>query len=72
MTEREINIEKIKNLNLLHHLPTEYYNQALDYEKIGNKGKYVEYLNMAKDAIVSTSPGSTDSSNDMFITALVQ
>lgn len=33
MKEREKNIKKIESLELTHHLPTEYYNQALDYEK---------------------------------------
>ena len=69
MAEREINIEKIKELNLLHHLPTEYYNQALDYEKTGKNDKYVEYLNMAIEAIESTASDTRDTSNDMFIYA---
>lgn len=47
MAEREKNIEKIQELGLEHHLVTEYYNQALDYKKIGNEQRHLEYLNKA-------------------------
>ncbi len=67
MIEREKNIEKIESLGLMHHLPTEYYNQALDYEKIGNKIKYLEYLFKAKDAIDNSREQNMEISNEMYV-----
>ena len=69
MIEREKNIKKIESLGLLHHLPTEYYNQALDYEKIGNKIKYLEYLFKAKDAIDNSRENNLEISNEMYVYA---
>ncbi|NNF30770.1 MAG: sensor histidine kinase [Flavobacteriaceae bacterium] len=69
MIEREKNIKKIESLGLTHHLPTEYYNQALDYEKIGNKIKYLEYLFKAKDAIDNSRENNMEISNEMYIYA---
>ncbi|MCW5518945.1 sensor histidine kinase [Aureitalea sp. L0-47] len=69
MIEREKNIKKIESLGLLHHLPTEYYNQALDYEKIGNKIKYLEYLFKAKEAIDNSRDNDLEISNEMYVYA---
>jgi len=69
MIEREKNIKKIESLGLYHHLPTEYYNQALDYEKIGNKIKYLEYLFKAKEAIDNSRENNKEISNEMYIYA---
>jgi len=49
--ERDKNIEKIKELDLGHHLVVVYYNQALDYDKQGKKELYLEYLLKAEKAI---------------------
>ncbi|MEL6810140.1 MAG: sensor histidine kinase [Bacteroidota bacterium] len=51
--ERDKNIEKLKELELDHHLVPAYYNQALDYKKLGNNTRYLEYLLKAEDAINS-------------------
>jgi len=67
MSEREKNIKNIKNLDLVHHLPTEYYNQALDYKKIGNKKMHVEYLFKAKDAIAAAREKKEETNNEMYI-----
>ena len=69
MKEREKNLKKIESLELTHHLPTEYYNQALDYEKIGNKIKYLEYLFKAKDAIDNSRKNNLEISNEMYVYA---
>ncbi|MBL4662359.1 MAG: sensor histidine kinase [Flavobacteriaceae bacterium] len=49
--ERDKNIEKIQELGLDHHLVVVYYNQALDYNKLGDKDLYLEYLLKAENAI---------------------
>lgn len=69
MSEREKNIEKIKELDLLHHLPTEYYNQALDYKKIGNQKMYAEYLFKGKDAITEAREKNKGTNNEIYIYA---
>jgi signal transduction histidine kinase len=51
MEEREKNIAEIKKLGIEHHLATEYYNQALDYEQVGDEKKSMEYLLLAKDEL---------------------
>jgi len=67
MAERQENIELIKSLGLNHHLPTEYYNQSLDYRRIGNIAKYREYLFLAQDAIDYLRDKNLDVSNETFI-----
>ncbi|MEZ4874841.1 MAG: sensor histidine kinase [Flavobacteriaceae bacterium] len=42
--EREKNIQKLQELGLEHNLIPMYYNQALDYKKMGNKKLEEEYL----------------------------
>ncbi len=65
--EREINIEKIKELNLEHHLVTTYYNQALDYEKQGNKKQYLAYLLKAEESIYALPEGKINSTNKLYV-----
>ncbi|GAB5401117.1 MAG: hypothetical protein Aureis2KO_27020 [Aureisphaera sp.] len=67
--EREKNIEKIKELNLEHHLVTTYYNQALDYEKQGNKKRYLEYLLKAEEAIYAVPEGKVNNTNKIYVYA---
>ncbi len=67
MTERQKNIANILELGLLHHLPTEYYNQALDYEKIGNKEKYLEFLMKAESALSESIDKKEKTSNALYI-----
>lgn len=67
MMEREKNIANILKLNLLHHLPTEYYNQALDYEKTGNKRKYYEYLTKAENALGASNDKNEEAANALYI-----
>ena len=42
--ERQKNIQKIKELGLTHHLPVMYYNQSLDFKKLGKPHQQLEYL----------------------------
>ena len=73
MNERLKNIDKIISLGLRHHLPTEYYNQALDYQKTGKKAKYEEYLFKALGALEDSRARDEDLSNEVFIyTELVE
>ncbi|MDC8005927.1 histidine kinase [Aureisphaera galaxeae] len=67
--EREKNIEKIKELNLEHHLVTTYYNQALDYQKQGNKQLYLENLLKAEDAIYAVPEGKVNNTNKIYVYA---
>lgn len=67
MIEREKNIANILELNLLHHLPTEYYNQALDYEKTGNKKKYMEFLMKAEATLSESIDKNEETSNALYI-----
>lgn len=69
MTEREKNIENVTSLGLIHHLPTEYYNQALDYLKIGNAEMYTEYLFKALDAVKDAELENAEVTNAIFIYA---
>lgn len=50
ISEREKNISKILELGLEHHLATEYYNQALDFEKVGESTKHIEFLRKSLEA----------------------
>lgn len=49
--EREKNIQKLKELGLEKNIPIMYYNQALDYKKMGKKNLQIEYLLKAYDYI---------------------
>ncbi len=49
--EREKIIEKLQQLKLNEFLAVEYYNQALDYKKMGNKKLHLEYLNKAVEIL---------------------
>ena len=42
--ERDKNIQKLKELGLEKNIPVMYYNQALDYKKMGKKKLEIEYL----------------------------
>lgn len=42
--ERDKNIQKLKELGLEKNIPVMYYNQALDYKKMGKKNLHIEYL----------------------------
>ncbi|WP_310991519.1 sensor histidine kinase [Aequorivita marina] len=48
--ERDALIEKMKSLKLNSLLPNEYYNQALDYKKMGKRDLELKYLLMAKES----------------------
>lgn len=67
MEERQNNIEKIIALGLKHHLPTEYYNQALDFQKMGNQQKYEEFLFKALGSLEESRAKDEDLSNELFI-----
>ncbi|MCT8339597.1 sensor histidine kinase [Flavobacteriaceae bacterium TK19130] len=58
--ERQKLIETLKNLENQRYLVTEYYNQALDYAKIGATDKELRYLGMALDLLNDTDPDETD------------
>ncbi|HAT63139.1 MAG TPA: hypothetical protein DCS66_00860 [Flavobacteriaceae bacterium] len=49
--EREKNIQKLKELGLEKNIPIMYYNQALDYKKMGKRNLQIEYLLKAYDYI---------------------
>ncbi len=52
MEERQKNIEKIIELNLdKKHLVGEYYNQSLDYAKLGDQRSHLKYLQLAEEAL---------------------
>lgn len=65
--ERKKNIEKIKELKLDHHLVVVYYNQALDYNKLGNKALYLEYLLKAESAMDLVSTENVNSWNKIMV-----
>ena len=53
--EREKNIKKIQDLGLQQHLLVMYYNQALDYKKLGNNQLHLSYLKKAYDLLMDSS-----------------
>jgi signal transduction histidine kinase len=65
--ERDKNIEKIKELKLDHHLVVVYYNQALDYNKLGNKKLYLEYLLKAEKAMDLVSDEDVNAWNKILV-----
>ncbi|MEM7185675.1 MAG: sensor histidine kinase [Bacteroidota bacterium] len=68
-TEREENIEKIKELGLDHHLVTVYFNQALDYDKQGERDLYLEYLLKAEEAMEVESKVEVNVGNKIYVYA---
>jgi len=65
--ERDKNIEKIKELGLEQHLVTIYYNQALDYKKLGNKNLFLEYLLKAENAMDQVPYGEVHSGSKIYV-----
>lgn len=65
--ERKENIEKIKELDIEHHLVTTYYNQALDYKKQGDKKQYLANLLKAEEAIYAAPDGTVNPSNKLYV-----
>ncbi len=65
--ERIKNIDKIKELGLDHHLTTAYYNQALDYQKMGDTKQYFTYLQMAEDAINNSPAETVNTTNKLYV-----
>jgi signal transduction histidine kinase len=56
-TERDALIEKMKSLKLNSYLSTEYYNQALDYKKMGQRDLEYQALLMAEKMFNKGSSG---------------
>ena len=67
--ERDKNIEKIKELGLDHHLVTTYYNQALDYDKLGDRKLYLEYLLKAENAMMLVPEENVNVRNKIYVYA---
>lgn len=65
--ERDKNLKKIKELGLEHHLVTIYYNQALDYKKLGNKKLFLEYLLKAENTIEQVPEGEIHSGSKIYV-----
>ncbi|MFT4697899.1 MAG: signal transduction histidine kinase [Flavobacteriaceae bacterium] len=59
--ERDLLIEKLITLDLKEYLTTEYYNQALDYKKIGDNKKHIQFLLKAERTMIKVSE---DEDND--------
>ncbi|RMA66271.1 sensor histidine kinase [Ulvibacter antarcticus] len=59
--ERDVLIDKLIELNLTQYLSREYYNQALDYRKIGNHKLELEYLLKAMTSLTEVH------NNNMYI-----
>ena len=73
ISEREKNISKIEELKLDHHLLTEYYNQALDYKKLGDRAQQKEFLLKAAERLRKPKTGKQDGSDPMYIySALIE
>ncbi len=68
-SEREENIEKIKELGLDHHLVTVYFNQALDFDKQGERDLYLEYLLKAEKAMEAETKVEVNTSNKIYVYA---
>ncbi|PKA83180.1 histidine kinase/DNA gyrase B/HSP90-like ATPase [Ulvibacter sp. MAR_2010_11] len=65
--ERGKIIEKLKNLNLNNFLVVEYYNQALDDKKMGNKKLHLENLNEAVTILNKTPDEDRDFSQSIMV-----
>lgn len=66
-TERELLIEKLISLNLIDYLATEYYNQALDYKKMGDDKKHIQFLLKAEESLVNIPENSDHNFNFIII-----
>ena len=55
--ERDKLIDKMQELGLQQFITSEYYNQALDYKKMGNSPKHLEYLLKAENNITPEEEG---------------
>lgn len=65
--ERLKNIDKIKELGLEHHLVTAYYNQALDYNKLGEQDAFLENLRLAEAAIDNKTATPINPTTKMYV-----
>lgn len=68
-SERQQNIKKIEELGLDHHLVTVYFNQALDFDKQGEKDLYLEYLLKAEIAMEAATKVEVNKSNKIYVYA---
>ena len=57
--ERDVLIQKMKNLKLNSFVSNEYYNQALDYKKMGNLGLEYKFLLMAEKSFEEKASSSS-------------
>ncbi len=57
--EREALIDKMKSLGLTNFLSYEYYNQALDYKKMGDRSLEYSYLLQAEESFDHNSPNKS-------------
>lgn len=67
--ERDKIIEKLKELNLNNFLVVEYYNQALDYGKMGDKKLQLEYFNKAIEILDKGAKTQRDYPNSILVHA---
>ena len=65
--ERDLLIEKLIALDLNEYLATEYYNQALDYKKIGDDKKHLQYLLKAEKTTESVPVNNDHNFNFIII-----
>lgn len=65
--ERDALVEKIKELGITQYLTTEYYNQALDYRKMGDIKNHIKYLRMAKKNLQQTDERIVDLTDETLI-----
>jgi len=73
ISERNLSIEKYKNLGLIKHLTTSYYNQALDFKKMGDEKKQLEFLLKAYDSMINLPENDkTSNTQIMLYSALLE
>lgn len=65
--EREKNIQKLKDLGLEKNIPVMYYNQALDYKKMGKKNLQISYLLRAYEYVEKDSENKIRLSDRTYI-----
>lgn len=65
--EREKNIKKMKELGLNYQLATIYYNQSLDYKKLGQRNLQIEYLFKALEIINGDSENKVSTTDRIFV-----
>lgn len=65
--EREKNVIKMKELGLDHQLATIYYNQSLDYGKMGIRDKQLEYLLKALSVIQGDVENKVSPTDRIFV-----